>query len=247
MQNFDDKIKENARYILLQKFITPALNLVITIYIVRKLSILDYGIYNLLYALIGYLTLFSSMGLLNAYQRYIPEYFTKKYYSKVKRLLNWGLVVRLSVAIIIFLIVLMAGNSISSLFKTDNLSLYFQIFFIGIILLLEIQIIEITLASLLLNKAIMISYLIATIFKGGFIYLFLEKDMGLKGLLYAETIYFGILFLLQFFFYYTGFAKKHKSLENALPVKRILRYCGFSYLDEIGWTILDVKTVIQPA
>ena len=242
MQDFNVRIKENARYILLQKFITPAINLIITIYIVRKLSIIDYGIYNLLYAIIGYLTLFSSMGMLNAFQRYIPEYFTKKHYSKVKRLVNWGLAIRLSVALVIFLIILTSGDSVNSLVKTDNLNLYIQIFLIGIILFLEIQLIEITLSSLLFNKAIMISYLIATIIKGGFIYLFLESGLGLKGLLFAETIYFGLLFLLQYFFYFTGFAKKYSSFDSSLSAKRILRYCAFSYLDEIGWTILDVKT-----
>lgn len=242
MQSFDNKIRKNARYILLQKTITPAINLIITIYIVRKLSIIDYGIYNLLYAIIGYLTLFSSVGLLNVFQRYIPEYFTQKYYSKVKRLVNWGLAIRLSITIVILFIILFAGNALNSLFKTENLNLYIQIFLIGIILFLEIQIIEITLSSLLLNKAIMISYLFATVIKGGIIYLFLESNYGLKGLLFAETIYFGILFLLQFFFYYTGFAKKHPSSKQALPIKRMARYSGFSYLDEIGWTILDVKT-----
>jgi len=242
MQNFNDKIKENARYILLQKIVIPVINIFITIYIIRKLSIIDYGIYNLLYALIGYLTLFSSMGLLNTFQRYIPEFFTKKYFSTVKRLVNWGLIIRFCIVIIIFLILLIIGNSINYLFKVKNFNEYIQFFFIGIILFLEIQVIEVTLSSLLLNKFIMISYLVTTIIKAGLIYFFLEQNWKLKGLLIAETGYFGLLLLLQLFFYYTGFAKKYSSSETALPIKRLLRYCGFSYLDEIGWTILDVKT-----
>ena len=74
MQDYNDKIKQNAKFIFLQQIITPIINVSLGIYIIKKLSVLDYGIYNLLYALIGYLTLFSSMGLLNVFQRFIPEY-----------------------------------------------------------------------------------------------------------------------------------------------------------------------------
>jgi O-antigen/teichoic acid export membrane protein len=61
-------------------------------------------------------------------------------------------------------------------------------------------------------------------------------------LLLAETSFYGLLLVLQTFFYYLNFSSKHSSSEKSLPFKRILRYSGFSYLDELGWTILDVKT-----
>jgi len=242
MQNFNQKIKQNAKYILLQKLIVPIINILLTIYIIKKLSIKEYGIYNLLYALIGYITLFSSMGLLNVFQRFIPEYYTKKEYSKIKTLFNSGIIFRFIVAIIILSILLIFGNWINHLFKNENFNEYIQLFFIGIILLLEIQVIEVTLSSLLLNKYIMVSYLIATIFRAGVTYLFLERNMGLKGLLLAETAYFGLLLLFQFFFYYYVYATKYTSSEKTLSIRRLFRYSGFSYLDEIGWTILDVKT-----
>jgi len=88
----------------------------------------------------------------------------------------------------------------------------------------------------------MFSYLITTIVRAGLIYFFLERDPGIKGLLLAETFYYGLLFLVQLIFYYSNFSSHHPAAAKNLPLKRLLRYSGFSYLDEIGWTILDVKT-----
>lgn len=242
MQGFNEKIKQNAKYIILQQIVIPLINLLLTVYIIKKISVNDYGVYNLLYAMIGYLTLFSSMGLLNVVQRFIPEYFTKKEYSRIKTLFKSGLLIRLVLAIIILSILIILGNWINHLFKTENFHHYILFFTCGILLFVEVQLVEITLSSLLLNKSIMFSYLIATIIRAGFAYLLLEQNMGLKGLLIAETVYFGFLLISLLFSYYHGFSVKYNSSEKKLPIKRLLRYSGFSYLDEVGWTVLDVKT-----
>lgn len=242
MQDFHQKIRENATYLFLQKLITPLINFALTIYIIKKLTIADYGIYNLLYAIISYMALYSSMGLLNVFQRYVPEYNTRQEYAKVKSLFNSGFIIRLILSVIFILILISFGDLTSSFFKAENLNNYIELFALGIILFLEVQIVEVTLGSLLLNKSIMLSYMITTIFRAGLIYIFLEKNMGLTGLFLAETIYYGLLLLLQMFFYYINFSSKHSSSDKTLPFKRLLRYSGFSYLDEMGWTILDVKT-----
>ncbi len=242
MQDFHQKIRANASYLFLQKLIAPLINLLLTIYIIKKLTIFDYGIYNLLYAIISYLSLYSSMGLQNVLQRYVPEYNSKQEYGSVKLLFISGFVSRLLLSVIFILLLISIGNLVGGFFKVENLKEYLELFACGIILFLEVQVVEVTLGSLLLNKAIMISYLLSTMLRAGLICLFLEKDMGLKGLLIAETIYYGCLLLVQTYFYYTNFSSKHASLAQTLPLKRILRYSGFSYLDELGWTILDVKT-----
>ncbi len=242
MLDFHQKIRTNATYLFLQKLIAPLVNLLLTIYIIKKLAIVDYGIYNLLYAIISYLSLYSSMGLQNVLQRYVPEYYSKKEYGSVKFLFVSGFVSRLILSIMFILILISIGDLAGGFFKVGNLKEYVELFAWGIILVLEVQIVEVTLGSLLLNKAIMVSYLISTNLRAVLIYLFLEKNMGLKGLLLAETIYYGFLLLMQTYFYYTNFSSKHASAVRTLSLKRLLRYSGFSYLDELGWTILDVKT-----
>jgi len=242
MQDFHKKIKQNAKYIFLQQIIVPIINVLLAIYIIKKLSIFDYGIYNLLYALIGYLSLFSSMGILNVFQRFIPEYDIKKEYSKVKILFRSGIIIRFILTVIILILLLISGKFINHLFKTENFNEYILLFSIGIVFFLEIQLVEVTLGSLLLNQSIMIGYLISTIIRAGITYLLLERNMGLKGLLLAETSYYGILLSLLIFFYYKGFASKYNSSDRKLSIRRLFRYSGFSYLDEVGWTILDVKT-----
>lgn len=242
MPELTQTIKKNTGYILLQNLFTPLMNLVIGIYVIKKLTVADYGIYSLLYALIGYLTLFSSMGLLNVFQRYVPEYYQQQAFGKIKTLFQYGLGLRFLLAILFIALMLMAGPLLDRLFRVTNFHHYIYIFSIGTILFLEIQLVEVTLSSLLMNRAIMISYLGATLIRGMLVYYFLEKNMALRGLLLAETIYYAILFLLQLIFYCSQFSIKHPTSAASLPVRRLVRYGSFSYFDEIGWTILDVKT-----
>ena len=235
-------IKINAQYIFLHKMTVPVINLLITIFIVKKLSISDYGIYNLLLAIIGYLTLFSSMGMLNVFQRYIPEYNTKNEFYILKKMFRSGMLLRLILTIICIILLLTLKHQLNHLFKADNLHVYIEYFALGIILFLEIQIVEVTLSSLLLNKYIFVSYLISTIVRAIAVYLLLGRGMGIKGLLLAETFNYAVLFVLQMLFYYTGFARTHYSESKPFPIRRLVHYAGFSYLDEVGETILDVKT-----
>ena len=242
MNDFNETIKQNAKYVLLQNISTPLINLLIAIYIIKKLSIAEYGIYSLLYALISYLALFSSMGLLNVLQRYIPEYSRKKHYSSIKKLFQYSLTIRLVLAVIFICLLLIFKNPINQLFKINNFDEYLKVFIIGIVLFLEIQVIEATLSSLLLNKSIMISYILATFVRAAVTYFFLERNLGLIGLLYAETIFYGTLLISQLISYHTRFSVKFPATPEKLPMRRLFRYSGFSYFDEIGWTILDVKT-----
>lgn len=242
MSDFHKTIQQNAKYVMLQNFMTPLINLAIAVYVIKKISVADYGIYNLLYAVISYLALFSSMGLLNVLQRYIPEFFSKQHYSHIKRLFRLSIATRLIVAATLIGILLLSRRDLNHLIKVEDFHGYISIFFLGIILFLEIQVVEVTLSSLLLNRGIMISYWLATIVRAGSTYIFLQWNPGLKGLLLAETCYYAALLLLQLRFYYFSFSAKYASSEKNLQMRRLFRYSGFSYFDEIGWTILDVKT-----
>lgn len=242
MKEFDLKIKNNVRHIFYQKMSVPIFNLLITIYIVKKLSVEDYGIYNLLYAVIGYLTLLSSMGILNILQRYIPEYSIKKEFSVVKRLVLSSMFIRFVLAVLFIVLIIVLGSSFNRLLKVDNIDYYIKFFSVGILLFLMIQILEVSLGSLLLNKYILISYFVTTLLRGGLVYYFLENEYGILGLLLAETVFYALLTVSLFLFYYLGFARKNNSPGSNLPLKRLIRYGGLSYFDEVGETILDVKT-----
>ncbi|MBN1155736.1 oligosaccharide flippase family protein [candidate division KSB1 bacterium] len=235
-------IKKNAQYIFIQKMTVPVINLLVTIYIVKKLSISDYGIYNLLLAIIGYLTLFSSMGMLNVFQRYVPEYNTTEEFYILKKLFRSGILLRLLLTVLCLALIWLFKDQVNHLLKVENFNVYVEYFAIGIILFLEIQIVEVTLSSLLLNKYILLSYMVSAVIRAVLIYLFLERGMGIKGLLLAETINYATLLVMQLIYYYSGYARFHDSDRKPFPLRRILKYAGFSYLDEVGETILDVKT-----
>ncbi|MFZ5518013.1 MAG: lipopolysaccharide biosynthesis protein [Candidatus Zhuqueibacterota bacterium] len=242
MNEFELTIKNNIRHVIYQRLSVPIFNFLITIYVVKKLSVQEYGIYNLLYAIIGYLTLLTSMGILNILQRFVPEYNKKSEYSVVKRLVRSSLFIRLLLSIVFILIIVLLGPNINHLLKVDTIDYYIRFFSLGIILFLLIQVLEVSLGSLLLNKYILISYFITTLIRGALVYLLLDQNYGIMGLLIAETVFYSLLAVLLFASYYLGFARKKSSVHSDLPFKRLLRYGGFSYFDEVGETILDVKT-----
>jgi len=242
MNEFELTVKKNIKHVIYQRLSVPIFNFLITIYVVKKLSVQDYGIYNLLYAIIGYLTLLTSMGILNILQRFLPEYNKKNEFSIVKRLVRSSLFIRLLLAIIYIVILVMLGPKLNFLLKVENIDYYIRFFSLGIILFLLIQVLEVSLGSLLLNKYILVSYFITTLIRGALVYLFLEMNYGIMGLLMAETVFYSFLAIMLFSSYYLGFARKKSTIQSDLPLKRFLRYGGFSYFDEVGETILDVKT-----
>ena len=64
-----------SKYSVIFRVLSQVVSLVATVLLVRLLSEHDYGIYNLLYSLIGLLGMFFSFGIANTLQRYMPEYY----------------------------------------------------------------------------------------------------------------------------------------------------------------------------
>jgi len=67
--------------------------------------------------------------------------------------------------------------------------------------------------------------------------------LGLKGVLVSEVAASGILLILLVSCYYTKFANLHSAeRKTPFPMKRFLRYGGFSFLNQIGGVALNVST-----
>jgi len=243
MKELPLKIRKSSIYILAGKLITPFFGFFITIYIIRKLSLNDYGVYNIMIAMMGYIGLFSSFGLPFIFQRYIPEFREKEEIINIRKLINHGLLLRLVLSGLLILIFIVFSDKIARVIKIDNWLDYFKIFSLGIIFQLEAQLLTIALTSLFLHKYFVISRTIYIILRAGILYFLLKSGHGLNGLLIGEVVTYGFLMVMLTFSYYSKFSKLHKgSIVNIFPLKRLLRYGKFSYFSDLGSQILSVST-----
>ncbi len=236
-------VRENSLFMLAQKFITPFLNLFITIYIIRKVSVEHYGIYGILITLMDYLILLSAFGLPSIYQRFFPEFLSNRQEEKVSILVKKGLRLSFISSLILTFTVFVFSQEIGALLKISNFKNYFIIWFLSIIFYLQARLFGTVLTSLFLHRYFVFSEIIYALFRCLVIFWLLKTKLGLKGLLIGEVVSYALLFMLQSTFFYQKFARHYPSAVNEeYEKKRIARYGGFSYLNEMGAKILDVST-----
>ena len=224
-------------------FISLTLGVFVTTYIIRALSVEDYGVYNVLISMIGYVGVFSALGIPATLQRFIPESLEKKEFALLKKLVVRGALLRLALAVLAVAIVLFYEEPIGSLFKLDNLADYSILFAVGAVFFLESQLLTFVLGSVFLHKYMVISSTLYTVVRAGAVYAVLHYELGLKGLLLGEAVAWFLWCALLLGFYYFKFVRRHPSQDNpALPLKRYLRYGGYSSLNDLGGSVLGVST-----
>lgn len=215
----------------------------VTTYVIRSLSVKDYGIYTVLYSLIGYVSVIGSFGIPSVFQRFIPEALQKKEYSLLKKLVLRGLILRLLLSVATVSVILLLHGPIGRLLKLEGFLSYFSIFAWGIVLSLEASLMTSVLHSLFLHKYSVIASTIYSASRGICILVLLQIGWGILGVLCAEVASWGIWIALLGFFYHLKFLRRHPGrAETPLPLWRYCRYGGLSALNEMGSTILDVST-----
>ncbi len=240
--NFYLLVRKNSLYIFIERSAVPVINFLITVYVVRKLTVNDYGIYNVLLAIMGYVTLFSSCGIPSVFQRFIPEFCQKKQIGNLSKLVKHGSLWMFIVSIGIILIMILFSNHIGRLFKFGDALHYLIIFAIAIIFSLQSDLLAITLTSVFHHRTYVTAQISYVIFRGVFLYYMLSKGKGLTGLLIVEAAAFVFLFVIQFVFYQKFLAANIAREIAEFPFKRLIRFGGYSYLNELGAQILAVTT-----
>lgn len=237
------QIRKSSFHTIVGKLLTPIVTFLTTIYIVRMLSVNDYGIYNVLLAVMGYIGLFSSFGLPSIFQRYIPEFREQRETSNIKKLVSRGSLWRIILSTVFVLLVILFASQVGRLFRIGNWLNYFKLFSLGIIFSLEGSLLAIALTSLFLHKYFVISNIVYVFTRAGVLYFLLKAGWGLEGLLLGEVAAYGILMVMFVYCYYSKFSRLSTvNSKSPLPMKRLSRYGGFSYLNEMGVMILDVST-----
>ena len=238
-------IRLSSLYMIAQKLITPVLAFFMGIYIVRHLSLEEYGTYNLLLALMMYIGLFSSLGLPNIFKRFIPEWQHQGHQGNLIYLIKKGMLVRGALIILLSLLTVAFSPTLSALFHIHINTQLFAFFALGILFFLEAQLMGLVLTSLFMHRYFALAQVLYALCRTTLVYVLIERGWALKGLLIGEVLGYAILIIGQLFFFYQHYYRDRCTLKVVdFPFKRIKKYAGFAYFNEMGEQILDVSTDI---
>lgn len=243
MSELHSSIRQSSIWMIVRLGISLTVGVLVTTFIIRSLSLEEYGIYNVLYSLIGYISVIGSFGIPEVFRRFIPEAFQKKDYSLLKQLVWRGLLLRLLLSSLIVVTIFLFHGPIGSLLKLESFFDYYIIFSFGIVIVLETTLLNSVLHSLFLHKYSVIASTLYTVFRGTCVFVLLKLGWGIYGVLVAEVIAWGVWAALQLFFYYIKFVKIYPSEKSTFfPLRRYFRYGGFSSLNQLGSSVLGVST-----
>jgi O-antigen/teichoic acid export membrane protein len=240
------QIRKSGAYLAVGKFITPLVTFLITIYIVRMLSVEEFGIFNVLTAAMAYIGLFSSLGLPSIFQRFIPEFHAKNETGKIKKLVLHGSLFRTALAVFLILLIILFSDLSGRLFQIEGWLGYFQLFSFAILFFLEAELMGVVLTSLFLHKYYVISTIAYIVIRAGLLYYLLSRGLALKGLLMGEVAMYALFLILLIIFYIARFSRKSRQEvgkdQTELPVRRLAKYGAYSYFNEMGVMVLNVST-----
>ncbi len=241
--NLRSSIKQSVIWLVIRLVVTLSASVFITVMIVRSLSVKEYGIYTLLFSVLGYFSVIASCGIPSIFQRFVPELRQRKEYQQLKQLVFRGMLMCLLSSLFVISLALLFNHPIGRLLKVDGWINYFGVFGWGILIYIQSTMMTSVLHSLFLHKYSVIASTIFTIFRGFCIFILLRLGWAIHGVIWSEVLSWCLWLLLLLFFYYRNFLIHHPEKGKfQLPVRRYLRYGAFSSLSELGSTIASVST-----
>jgi len=197
------------------RFVVSGLFGIITMpLIARVLSVEEYGIYNILFAFITWISIFTGSGLANVFQRFIPEAFQKKDYSLIKALVTKGLLLRFLLSVLAVILVVLFSGSIGNVLKIEGWDKYFLVFSLGIICYIEVCLFSTVLNSIFLHKFAAISNICWSTFRVILLFIVILFGKGLTGVLLIESVCWALWLVLLAFSYYRCFLTPNKFVSN---------------------------------
>lgn len=242
-----DSIKEKTTNAIKHTFIFKSLGqicgIIATILLVRALSENDYGIYNLLYSIIGLIGTIASLGIGNTLQRYIPEYYQKGEFKVAHNLFRMTSAIRLLADAAVLGFILLFWQEIAPVLKIDQYKSFFMLFSLVIIVYQQRNILEICLSSYFLHKysksiAVLFSMIKAVGY--GLIIIFNKNlwyaiiiDLSANFIVFAlfQMVYFNKIPVVG------GSIEKFSSQEK----KRVARYALFYNFNDSGVGLLNAN------
>jgi len=228
---------------MLLKSATYTVSFLIMIYIVRRLTVKDFGLYNLLYGAMGYIGLLSSLGIPSTFQRFLPEFFRQGELHNIGTLVRRGILIRSAVAAGLIILALILAQPLDHVFKAEEWSRYFLIFSWGILCYMIVELLNFTLTSIFAYKPFALINICYALFRAVMVFIVLKAQPSLGSLLFIEAGAFAALAAALSAIVFLGSRIKPRNTPaSEFPTSRITKYAGSSYFNEMGNTLFDPST-----
>ena len=217
--------------------IAALLNFLIVIYILQRLNLEEFGIYNFLLAAVLFIRTVTSLGTDSVVQRYLPEYEEKGNNYFKKRILSGSMLICFFAAVVLLGILFIARTRIIDFFHLPEYSKNLFCISMAIALLaLESHLLgNIALVALLKNRYWSFCRITYSLIKLILFYFAFRLNYGLTGILWGWLI---SEFLLLIFFLIKGYQDVfslpvRKENIQKLPVRRFINFAKFLYFHKL--------------
>lgn len=235
----------NIRWLLTGTILSNIISIVITILIIRKLPVEDFGIYSLFLGSLMFFQILSANPILVLLNRYMPEVIQKQYFKYLKSLVLKLYLLSLLLGILLIITVSFFQVQIGNILNITKFPIYYSLFAINIFVFLLNS----------LNNSILVS-----LYEQKLIAIFEILSLITKGLLYAiflPAITIELIFIIEASSMcvkaipssYIVFKKLNclvgpetieiPSFERRTNKKRMRRFTLLSFVNEMGYGILS--------
>lgn len=204
--------------------------------LIRFLSEEEFGVYSLFLSSLAVIGFLLSLGIANTIQRFVPEYGKLQHYTKLKRVIHGGALIRLASTLIIIFLSYIFQNLIVELFSIQaHTALMLPLAFI-VLSHFQARILLVALPGLMLQTSALVSQVLFALFKAVGYLACAHFEFPLEAILWVDLgAYLVMLFVLT-----------RAYVKNVLPLaggpnrlgererKRVLRYASFYNFNDIG-------------
>lgn len=220
------------------------LSIVISYYIIKSISVYDYGVFNLLIGVIGYIQLFVLPGIIQVINRFIPEFYQTKDYFGIYFLTKKYLIRTFFISICCLFVVYVFNDFIARTFDINDfwnifiwIIPFIPFYFLGMIFNQLFQ-------SLFFQKSLSIINTISESFRLISLFAFFYFDKSISFLLLSQGLTWVLSFILYVIYYRKLFYNvfKDKFEKRIFELHRYKKYGFYTFFNEIGAKVLNNST-----
>ena len=235
----------NTTWVYISKIVTQILGFIVSVLVIRKLSVEVFGTYNFLISTLAIINIFALSTIISINNRFIPELIEKKEFTYLKRFMSIGFTISIIIFIFVIVILYLFRTSFANLFHITDFHKYILGFFIYIFFS-YIKILSDNInRSLLLHKKSSIIAIINSIIQSLLLVIFLPQ-LTVNLLLYIAAFaafVFSIQSVTVLIRYISSLdLSKDNRGKSEFRQKRIIRYGLLSSLNELGASVVDSKS-----
>ena len=186
------KVKISSIYTIFGKMWQQVAGVIIIWLLVNKLSVGEFGIYNLLLGTSAFLSIVTSFGIIPAVERYLPEFFQKGEIGKYSWTIKLVFTFRICAAIISISVILIFFDWIGPFFS------------------LQAELFQRSLEAMFLHQYAVYAFSVYLFLRLIFLFVFLYLGYGLFQVLLIDLFTHFVLFALYYYCHTINYYEKYK-------------------------------------